>query len=226
MADSNLPVGNPRPLQSLPLSIELSDLQQAAEKHNQELLLATVNVEAALEKERLAELSFMPDFSVGGRYIVTDERNDANPSGNGNDPLILEVGFNLPIQRSAKHARVAEARHMTTAASFERQAKTNEIRAGLAEAYFKMRNQWRLLRLHEDVLLPQAERAAREAEASVASGNSGLSGLMETIAARYAVKIGVLRAQADYSQSITRLENLIGRPFSLLERNREEESRP
>jgi cobalt-zinc-cadmium efflux system outer membrane protein len=214
--DDKANVGTPRVIALPSLTTELKELRAALLIHNQEILLAQLKIEEARAKEDLAGLSRMPDFSIGGRYIVTDPRTDASPRGNGNDPFIAELGIKIPLQQGAKNARIAEARHRTDQAAFSRDSVVQKLRANLAEAFFKARNQHRLLRLHQETLSPQAERAAREAEATLERGGSGIAGLVETIAARHQVRIGALRARADYAISLSRIEQLIGTPLGRL----------
>ena len=209
-----LPLPRARVMTPPEIRLDLEQLEDLAVKSNQELLLAELSIEKSRARIEAAELEMFPDFSVGGRYIATDRRPDGvDPSGNGNDPLFFELGITLPLQRSAKRARISERRHESSARVHARHELRLSLRRRLAEQNLRARNEVRLVDLHATVLVPQAEHAAREAEARIAAGDTGLAGLFETIAARHQVQLTELRAKTDYAKRVTQIEALVGHPL-------------
>ena len=62
---------------------------------------------AALEVNRLAA---KPDFAVGADYLLTGQRDDAEPPGNGRDAIALRAGIVIPLSRKQYAARDAQER--------------------------------------------------------------------------------------------------------------------
>ena len=191
-------------------------IQQAARQHNQDLAVAEVTVRISRERITLAEQKDRPAFSVGGRYIATRQRDDADPRFNGNDPLALELGISIPLGRKAKRAAVLEADHLASAATNKLHATQNKLDADLAGWYWKAVNAQRQVRLYHDSLLPQARQAAAAAETFAQTQSRGLAGTLETVANWHHLELAALRAQADFRLATLQLEKHAGTPLSFV----------
>ena len=214
-------IGPPR-LPAFPfVSVDVRDKERWYEiacDVNQEVLLARLEVirmRKSIEKARLRQA---PDFSVGARYLATGRRIDADPRGNGDDPVVVELGVSLPIWAGANRAAVAEARHRVRAAAHSRDAVAARLRRNLAAALWKVRDKRRLLDLHRETLLPQARAAASASEALLREESTNISGLIETIVSRHHFELATLRAQVDYLQAIVGLEQVVGAPLTKIDR--------
>jgi len=176
-------------------------------------------LESARLRASLADQVRIPDMSVGVTRISTDRLPSSlgmNPSGNGDDPLILQFGLTLPIWVQKDAAVIRRARSLERAAALERMDAIQRTRDRVARAWFQVGNADRLHRLYEEVLVPRAAIAARSAEDLLASGKGTLGGILETIAVFHNFRLASARARADHGRAIAQLERAIGQPFEAL----------
>ncbi len=207
-------IGTPRGIIAIPLNASVDALAARAEQGNHDLALAALEAEhAERDAERLATRSY-PQLAIGGRYIATERRDDADPRGNGDDPLFLELGVSIPIWLGANGAAHREGASRARAAAHAHDAMRHRLRADIARAYWRAANAERLWHLHRDAFVPQAQRAAASAEALFDEGHASFTAVVETLAAWHQLELAMHRARADYLQTIAAIERLVGAPLA------------
>lgn len=202
----------------VPLAQKVEDLQAIAEKHNQELLAAGVEVAHAEDQVKLAHRAPIPDLVIGADYIKTGQpiRMLRNTDDGGKDPIVVGAGLSIPLWFPKYSAMAREAKALEEAAKAEQRATGLKIRADLARAYFSLSNASRLVRLYRDTLLPQARQAQQSAEELYRKGDANLASVLETTATWHNFELAHLRAVADYYQNVARLERILGTSFRFL----------
>lgn len=214
-SDAVVPSTGTAMAKAIDLSMELEELRELARESSQELLLASLAVDEAAGTQAVTEADDYPDLSFGARWIATGRRPDgATPVGNGADPLLFEFGVDLPLPGPSRSAARAEARLRTMAAAAARENRAARLEADVTRAFYRALHQQRLARLHAETLVPQADRAAREAEEAATSSPDRWTGLFETIALRHQTRLAASRADADLAQALLALERLLGTPLS------------
>ncbi len=210
--------GTPRAPAALTITANYDDLLKIARKHNQEVVEAGFDVQAAAIQSELARKSRWPDFTVGYMHVFTERLSPSvgNPAGNGDDAQILQFGMTLPVWANKNAAAIRRAQAMQRVAVQSRRGKALRVRTQLARAWFDVGNAKRLVDLYHTVLVPRAELAARTAEDLHASGKGSLNGTIETIAVLHNFRLAAARARADYGQAVATLESVLGRPLAVL----------
>ena len=104
---------------------------------------------------------------------------------------------------------------MEEAAQSEEERERLKLRADLAEAYFRLNNSLRLVRLYRDTLIPQVRQAQQSAEEFYGRREANLSALLETLSTVHNFELARLRATADFYQNFARIERLAGTPIPL-----------
>ncbi|MCA9320113.1 MAG: TolC family protein [Planctomycetes bacterium] len=192
---------------------DLETLVKVQEERDLEILDARLMLEIRKSEIARAEANFGPDLSVAGRWVVTDERHDADPAGNGNDPLLFELGVTLPLQITARRAAVSEAQWQAESAARSADDLQRRRRAELARERFRAVNAARLQRLHEDHLLPQAREALLLAEQAQRDLGRSFEAVLEATEAVLHFALAAERARADHEQGRVRIAALIGAPL-------------
>ncbi len=221
-------IGVPRVGAVPSVRMSFPELLRIAEEHSQELREAGLALDAARGQSSLAAQSHVPDFSVGVTSIRTDRLPGSlgvNPDGNGKDPLILQLGVDLPVWVQRDEATIRRARGLERAAALDRVNAIQHTRDRVARAWFAVGNAERLHRLYADVLVPRADIAARTSEDLLASGKGSLAGVLETIAVTHNFRLAAARARADHGQAIAALERALGRPLDVLDTDAAEDVR-
>lgn len=189
----------------------LDSLLEIAERYNQELAAAGVEVERSILQSKYARRAPIPDLSVSASYMRTGEMPDG--SDPTRDPVTVGVGISIPLWVNKYKAMAREASEMEKAALAEEEAQRQEVRAALAKAYFSLRNSSRLVRLYRDTLIPQARQALQSAEELYRKGEANLASVLETTATVHNFELARLRATADFYQNLARVERVLGTAF-------------
>ncbi|MBE7558809.1 TolC family protein [bacterium] len=202
----NLPpgsgIGTIRQAPVYALSRDLPDLYRRAEAYSEMLRVKGLEIERAEYEAYLAQLSRLPDFSLGAML----ER-----AGGGLDDMLLGlVAANLPIWEQRNRALVRERDVMAEAMRREALDEANRVRQMAAEAYFSARLSQRLAQLYAETLLPQAEAVMRQAEIDFRADLTSFSSVLETTIAYHNFALSYYRARADYGQAVGRLERVLG----------------
>ena len=193
----------------VPLGTSLEALAAVAERHNQELLAAGIEVERAGYQVQLARQAPIPDLMLGASY--TDMRD---VSSNKN-PLSINVGVSIPLWFGKYRAMEKEAHAMQAAMQSEQIAAQLQVRSDLARAYFRLHNASRLVRLYTDTLVPQSRQALQSVEELYRKGDAALAAILELTATVHNFELARLRATADYYQNVARIERVLGMALSL-----------
>ncbi len=193
----------------VPLGTSLEALSVVAERHNQELLAAGVEVERAGYQVKLARQAPIPDLMIGASYTdMLEVPSNSNPLG-------VTVGLSLPLWFGKYRAMEQEARAMEAAMKSEQVAAQAQVRSDLARAYFRLKNASRLVQLYNDTLVPQARQALRSVEALYRTGEATLAAMLELTATVHNFELARLRATADYYQNVARIERVLGVALTL-----------
>lgn len=211
--DPRLPLGTPLPLVAPRLEVELVELQEAAVQRSPLVARRRAELVAAEAGLGVSRTMRRPDLSLTARTIGTDGYPNISVPDEGRNPFVVELGISLPVWEGANRAAVRQAEHELRAARAALDGAAEELRTKVARAWWRVSNSQRLVELHHEVLLPQAERAARAAEGLFESGDSSFAGLLETVVAWQHFQLAELRARADQGQSLADLERLLGAPF-------------
>ncbi len=193
----------------VPLGTSLEALAAVAERHNQELLAAGIEVERAGYQVQLARQAPIPDLMLGASY--TDMRD---VSSNKN-PLSINVGVSIPLWFGKYRAMEKEAHAMQAAMQSEQVAAQLQVRADLARAYFRLHNASRLVRLYAETLVPQSRQALQSVEELYRKGDATLAAILELTATVHNFELARWRATADFYQNVARIERVLGMALTL-----------
>jgi outer membrane protein, heavy metal efflux system len=203
------PLGEPHDLAFRPLDATLDDLLRLGLSRRQELEAALHRIAAAGEAERIADLAWVPDFSVGVTYTFIGGHG-VDQADAGKDAVGLNFGLTLPLWVTKNRARVREAEYRRMAAESDRQATIDDLMSRITKVFFRLQNAERLVRLYQESLLPQAEEAMEIAEQWRDVGRDTIGRLLEARSVWLNFNLAYHRALADHEQMVARLEQLVG----------------
>lgn len=199
-----------------PTAIQFDEVEVA----DQELLikLVTENPELkALDFEiiqnkkniELSKKDYYPDFTLGLSFIDTDNSPAGGPD-NGKDPVVASVSINIPLWREKYDAGVREARSRYFAARQEREEKANSLSSLLKMTLYQFRDAERKIDLYRDALLPKANESLKVTESDFRTGRGSFTDLIDAQRILLEFALSYERALADQSQSLAKLEMLVG----------------
>ncbi len=189
-----------------------------AQVHNPELLARQEEVERERELTTVAEKRRMPDFTLGLDYLFV-ENNPPNRSfsDRGDDPILLNLSFNLPIFRQRNSARERQAEARQFAAANARVQEGQHLAAELRQVHFEHRDAERRVVLYRDTLIPKATESMGASLAGFRAGDSDFLDLLDTERTLLEFQLALERALADRAISLARLERLVGIPLETVE---------
>lgn len=190
-----------------PLAYGLPEVHALAEENVEEVRIAQAGVEKAQAMLSMARYENLPEFSLGASYGKED----------GEPQVGVQVGFMIPIWRGKNAGRTGAARADVEAMRSMKTVQVNETRVMVRDAWFRLENAARLVRLYREDLLPQALKAVEAAETLYRQGQGSFADYVETQATFYSFQLALARARADHGKFLARLEKLAGRDLTVRE---------
>ncbi len=209
----------PRPRPQVPA---FEELQRQSRQWRPELAAARAEIARREAMVELASKGFRPDFRAGISFTVVDPRRDpagrrSPPASDGDDILELSAGANLPIWKRKLNGALEEALAKRSGAEEHRRQILTAIDREIGDAAARLPLLHRQRRLFQDVLLPQAEEAAKSSEAAYTTGKLNALALLHAHHVLFEVQIALSRSRADYAVALARLEGAVGGPIGKLE---------
>jgi outer membrane protein TolC len=158
----------------------------------------------------LAKKDYYPDFTFGLGIIDTDDAVTGSPRDNGKDPVIAMVSVNIPLWQEKYAAGVREARSRYFAARGQRRQKANSLSSLLKMTLYNFRDAERKIDLYGDALLPKAKESLKVTESGFRAAKGSFTDLIDAQRILLDFALSYERALADRSQSLAKLEMLVG----------------
>lgn len=191
-----------------PLNYKLEEIYGLAQKYQEEIRLAEVQINKARAKVGLTKYENLPMFRVGLSYA---RGNPEMVPKEFRDAVGIQFGLSIPLWANKNSGRVEEARAEERRALAMKMSQLNETKAMISNIYFKLRNSERLIKLYRDQLLPQAAQAIEIAETWFREKRGSFTDFLETQSVFYNFQLALARAKADYGRYLAQLERLVGR---------------
>lgn len=138
-------------------NLNVDNLIAQAAQSRPDLQSQLTNIQRDRKKIHLAQLEEKPDFTVGLNWIATSS-DGISPIANGDDALMLGVGFNLPVYKSRIRAGICEAQSNRLAS----ESRLASLRDLASEEVFdlvaKLDSTRDTLTLIQEDIIPKAER--------------------------------------------------------------------
>jgi len=159
----------------------------------------------------LAQRAYYPDFTFGVDVTEVDKARTPGMIGDGRNPVMTSMSFNIPIWLEARGAAVDEGQARILAAKRSRAGLEQKLRADLELALYKYRDAGRKINLYRDTLVPKAEQALGVTLEAFASGAGTSLDLIDTERTLLEFKLDYYRALTDQAQRLAEIETLVGR---------------
>ena len=144
-------------LLALALTVVIVSLIATAIQLRPELRSQIANVNRDQKKIHLASLESKPDFTVGLNWIATSD-NGISPVANGDDALLLGVGFNLPVYKSRIRAGICEAQANRRASQSRLESLQDIVAEEVFDLVAKLESNQQTMDLIRNDILPKAQR--------------------------------------------------------------------
>lgn len=188
---------------------EVNELMAQALQARPELEAQLAQVRRDQRKVCLANLQNRPDFTVGLNWIATDSAG-ISPVANGDDALLLGIGFNLPIFKNRIRAAACEASESKMASTARLSALQDQISEEVFDTFFKLESISSTLTLLQEDILPKSERTLSLSIEEYSTGKTDFTEMIANWRALLRYRISVADLQAQQMQLLAVLGRQVG----------------
>jgi outer membrane protein TolC len=197
----------PRPPSTMELAGTLPDvtvLREQAVGQRPDLRALADRIEADRALLGLAYKEYGPDFEVMAAYDAfwQPEERDLRP--------MVGVRLNVPIRQQRRNAAVAEMRARLGQRSAELASRTDQVNLQVQEAYERVIESERAVRLFNDTILPAATENVNAARSSYIAARISLMSLIDAQRSLVDLRDGYYETMAEYYRRRATLERVIG----------------
>jgi outer membrane protein TolC len=210
----------PKATRSADSSLSSSTLVDMLEYLNPELKAMDSTIEGLSLSTKLAKKGYLPDFTIGGEFIVMPEAE----GGSTPTDTAVKVGLSLPLWWGKNKAAIAEASLAHESAVNARKQLENDLIVELKEALAHLQNAERKIKLFKESLIPKAEQAFAVAKKEFMGGTAQFMTLID--AQRTLLEFGLMleRAQANREIAFGHIGCCVGK-YNVKVRGRNSEAR-
>lgn len=185
-------------------------IMAAANEHNQALAALDAKAEAADAAAALARREFYPDLTVGVESIYTEAPRMPGVVNEGNDPVALTFGINVPLDLQAREAAVRQARNSARASRLERADKVAGLEAQVSRLVFGLRDASRRLDLLAGTIVPKARQNLDASMDAYQAGKASMLDLLTAEKTLIELDLQYHRVLADQAVRLADLDVLVG----------------
>ncbi|OIQ51398.1 Outer membrane efflux protein [Pseudodesulfovibrio hydrargyri] len=160
--------------------------------------------------ESLAKRDYYPDFTFGLDVTEVDEARNPGVIGDGENPVMATMSFNLPIWFNARQAAVEEGQSRVSAARRARLGLERQLEADLELALYKYRDAGRKIDLYRDTLVPKAEQSLGVTMEAFMTGAGTSLDMIDAEQTLLELQLAYYRALTDQAQRLAQIETLVG----------------
>lgn len=204
------PLGKVSPFVPTIFALEIDTLQTLALANRPLLQGVQEKIQRWQAVERLAKLTYRPDFDVSVGYRQRDFM--AFDPVKGSDFISVGVMLNLPIYRGSKQdQQVLEAHFGQREAQAQYEAEKQRIYNEIQQLYIDARAHHEGVDLFRTAIIPQAKQALDVAIAAYQVDKVDFLTLLNNQVTLFNFEIDHFRHQIEYEKSLAELEAIIGK---------------
>lgn len=174
-----------------------------------ELQTALAEIRRDTKKIELACLQHKPDYNVGLNWIATSS-SGISPVANGDDAVMLNVGFNLPIRKSRIQAAVCEAQAVRLASEQRLSGLQDQVSEQVIDIVSKLQSTRKTLELLQADIIPKANRTLELSLDQYATGDLQYVQLIENWRNVLRYRITEANLVAQHNQLLAALVKAVG----------------
>jgi len=204
----------PKPIEYQPLSLDFAQLFEMIIQNNPNLQALDHDIEAARNKEKLAQKKSYPNFGLGVGYIDTTHALASGVDDSGKDPIVAMISLTLPIWRDNYKAAERQARARVRQKRHEKIQMQNTLGAKAQELLYEFEDSDRKIRLYRDAIIPKAKEMLFASETAYKAGAIDFLSLIDAQRVLLKYELYYERSVAENAQKLAKIEMLAGIQFS------------
>lgn len=190
-------------------SLNVDELIALAAQSRPDLQSQIANIRRDRKKIHLAKLKEKPDFTVGLNWIATSS-DGISPVANGDDALLLGIGFNLPVYKSQIRAGICEAQSNRLASESRLASLQDTASEEVFDIVAKLGSTRDTLKLIQEDIIPKAERTLEVSVDEYATDSITYVQLIANWRSVLRYRITEANLQSQYQQLLASLARSVG----------------
>ena len=200
---ADAPLADPQALRKLPpaASLSLPELAARARDENPEIASMRAEITSAEGERKLVDRSWYPDVTatLGGSHLPDNSQR-----------VVAGVGIKIPLQWGVRDAEARAATAKKAAAQARLEGMVLKIGSELEAALAALHQTERTADLLRTSLSQQTEAAYRSSLTSYELGRGDLTAVLDAAHQQLAVRLELLRVEADAQTAVAAIERLVG----------------
>jgi len=190
-------------------SADVEYLYQTAVAHRPDLAIVDITMEKAEKSRALAKRAYYPDLTLSLNYVTVGER-PTPVEDNGRDVLHIGASLNLPIWYGTLGSAVEESEARMAVATHQKIGMQTRIKNEVWDAHSRVQSAQELVKLHNNVIIPQAEQTFRASEAGYQTGRVDFLNYLDSERMLLSVRQTYFSLVADLGKRYADLERTVG----------------
>lgn len=213
--DKDVELARKRGRPNITVGLEYEDMRTMSKEPPDWPYMSAVEGARALAQGDPAMLAEVVSNSVNQAIAYQLMPGPDNPK----DDVMVSIGVNVPIWRRKVRAGIAEARQMRRAVEFDKHGRSLSLEVEARQALFEMQDGLRRHTLYTEVLIPKGRQTYESLRNRYSTGDGGARFIDVLGAERMLLnyRIEALRALRDLQVGASRLEMLMGGPWTAAE---------
>lgn len=196
-------------LETANANLNVDELIAQAVQSRPDLQFQFANIRGDRKKIHLAQLEEKPDFTVGLNWIATSS-DGISPVANGDDALMLGVGFNLPVYKSRIRAGICEAQSNRLASESRLASLQDQASEEVFDMVAKLDSTRDTLTLIQEDIIPKVERTLEISIDEYATDSITYVQLIANWRSVLRYRITEANLQSQYQQLLASLARSVG----------------
>jgi cobalt-zinc-cadmium efflux system outer membrane protein len=195
------------------LNYSEEDLQDLAIQNNPDLKGMGFEINAADAEYKMARRELWPDLKLSLSYMRMKNDVSMAPSAERNF-VSASAGLEIPLYFWSKQKKKIEERSFDLKSSQQKyEGMRNDLKFMISDMFYSLKRYQEQIELYQAAILPQARQSLESAQSGYQVGKVDFMTLLDNQMTLYNYEIAYYRALSSYFQTVTKLEEIVGKPL-------------
>ncbi len=195
------------------LNYSEEDLQNLALRNNPSLKGMGFEINASKAEYKMAQREVWPDLRFSLSYMRMGKNMSMAPSAERNF-VSASAGLEIPLYFWSKQKKKIEEESFNLKSSQQKyEGMRNDLQFMISDMFYSLKRYQEQIELYRTAILPQSRQSLESAQAGYQVGKVDFMTLLDNQMTLYNYEIAFYRALSSYFQTVTRLEELVGKPL-------------
>jgi len=189
------------------------ELQDLAIQNNPGLKGMGFEINASEAEYKMARRDYWPDLTLSLSYLRMKIDPSMDPTAERNF-VSASAGLELPLYFwSKQRKRVTEKNYDLKSSQQKYEGMKNDLKFMVSEQFYSLNKYQEQIELYQTSILPQARSSLESAQTGYQVGKIDFMAWLDNQMTLYNYEIGYYLALSSYFQTVTKLEELVGKPL-------------